>query len=166
MKILLIRTAPLSVMDWAILWLKEKYPGCRLDVLTRGDSEAHFLSMPDVDKVISYPHEFFDFDKALHTVLPELKERHYTIVAFIYNNPEKSGYSQIHAIVDSIESDTVLFFDADRTVTIENRFERKMKKRASLVVKNIILIPPLKILSSLLKTASDIGLKIGGEKHE
>lgn len=164
MKILLIRTAPLPVTEWAIQWLKEKYPECRLDVLTRSDSADHFQGMPAVNRVISYPHEFFDFEKARDTVLPELKKQHYDIAAFIYNNPERSGYSQIHAIVDYLESDAVLFFDADRTVSIENQLERKMKKRVAFIVKNIILMPPLKIFSSLLKAASDTGMKIGGEK--
>ena len=151
MKILLIRTAPLPLCDWAVEKLAAEFPSDKIDVLTRSDSAAHFERNPHVWKVFRYPGEFFDYHKARETVLPQLEAEKYESVAFIYNTPEKEGFFHIHVMARHLKPRSVVAFDLERNMNIESLSGFHAGRWCGIIIRKLILVPFLSVAAAIMK---------------
>lgn len=148
MKILLIRTAPLPICDWAVQKLAGDFPGCEIHVLTRAESAGYFEQSPDVRKTIPYSYGFFDFEQARATVLPQLKKEKYDRVAFIYNTPGRAGFFHVRAMAEWLRPAVIMAFALDRSVTEEPGRGFRPEVIGGLIMKNLVLVPLLSALAA------------------
>lgn len=113
MNILIIRSAPMDVVNEVIEYLKSKFAEAKISILAQPEVKEELEKDSRVYEVIIYDKGFFNVFKIGYGLLNNLKKKMFDLIVILYNNPTGRSYFHPEAISFLICPKNIFVYDTN-----------------------------------------------------
>lgn len=113
LKILIIRSAPMDILERAIDYLKDRFEGAKISVLAQPGVKDELEKDSSIDEVILYDKGFFNVFKIGRMLLNKLREERFDLLVILYNNIEGKGYFHPKLISFLVAPKDIFIYDVE-----------------------------------------------------